>query len=121
MEIILFGNSLSLVNLAIMAFLYIFTISMTLCGTITIEDIKSILSLTFLKDIKKIKEEKEEKEGFINIRGNKLFGKNIKTCNKFSQNKCIDDDITHPLHSSNMYELEPEAYENEPTGVSQIH
>ena len=46
MELILFGNSISLFNLAAMTFLYIFTISVALCGTITVDDIKSIISLS---------------------------------------------------------------------------
>ena len=112
MELILFGNSISLFNLAAMTFLYIFTISMALCGTITVDDIKSIISLSFLKDIIKKKEEiEEEKEGFANIFKKCPCKKGEEKCKKFSQNKCIDDNITHPLNSKNKYELEPGSYD----------
>lgn len=103
MEINLFGNPISLYNLAGMAFLYIVTISTALCGTITVDDIKSILSLDFLK------KEKEEKEGFANIFGNKKE----KKCTQFSQNKCIDENTTHPLHPSNANPMEPGSYNYE--------
>lgn len=115
MELILFGNSISLFNLAAMIFLYIFTISVALCGTITVDDIKSLISLSFLKDIIKKKEEKEEdneeKEGFANIFKKCPCKKGEGKCKKFSQNKCIDDNITHPLNSKNAYELEPGSYD----------
>lgn len=113
MELILFGNSISLFNLAAMTFLYIFTISVALCGTITVDDIKSIISLSFLKDIIKKKEEIEEeqdKEGFTN-----------KGKEKFSQNKCIDDNITHPLNSKNAYELEPGSYDADNNAYSLLN
>ena len=116
MELILFGNSISLFNLAAMTFLYIFTISVALCGTITVDDIKSIISLSFLKDIIKKKEEieeeeEEDKEGFANIFKKCPCKKGEEKCKKFSQNKCIDDNITHPLNSKNANELEPGAYD----------
>ncbi len=112
MELILFGNSISIFNLVAMTFLYIFTISVALCGTITVDDIKSIISLSFLKDIIKKKEEiEEEKEGFANIFKKCPCKKGEEKCKKFSQNKCIDDNITHPLNSKNSYELEPGAYD----------
>lgn len=112
MELILFGNSISLFNLAAMTFLYIFTISVALCGTITVDDIKSIISLSFLKDIIKKKEEiEEEREGFANIFKKCPCKKGEEKCKKFSQNKCIDDNITHPLNSNNAYELEPGSYD----------
>lgn len=111
MELILFGNSISLFNLAAMSFLYIFTISMALCGTITIDDIKSIISLSFLKDIIKKKEEiEEEKEGFANI-FKKCPCKKGENKEGFSQNKFIDDNITHSLNRKNKYELEPGSYD----------
>lgn len=121
MELILFGNSISVFNLAVMTFLYIFTISMALCGTITVDDIKSIISLSFLKDIIKKKEEIEEeqdKEGFANIFKKCSCRKGEEKCKKFSQNKCIDDNITHPLNSKNAYELEPGAYDIENNAYS---
>lgn len=114
MELILFGNSISLFNLAAMTFLYIFTISVALCGTITVDDIKSIISLSFLKDIIKKKEEIEEEEieeGFANIFKKCPCKKGEEKCKKFGQNKCIDDNITHSLNSKNAYELEPGAYD----------
>jgi hypothetical protein len=115
MELILFGNSISLFNLTVMTFLYIFTISVTLCGTITVDDIKSIISLSFLKDIMKkkeaIEEDNEEKEGFANIFKKCPCKKGKEKCKKFSQNKCIDDNLTHPLNSKNAYELEPGSYD----------
>ena len=112
MELILFGNSISLFNLAGMIFLYIFTISVALCGTITVKDIKSILSLSFLKDIIKKKENiEEQQEGFANIfKNNCPCKKGEEQCKKFSQNKCIDNNITHPLNNKNAYELEPGPY-----------
>jgi hypothetical protein len=96
-----------------MTILYIFTISVALCGTITVDDIKSIISLSFLKDIIKKKEEiEEEQEGFANI-FKKCPCKKEEKCKKFSQNKCIDDNITHPLNSKNAYDLEPGSYDVE--------
>ena len=110
MELVIFGNSINLYNLAAMIFLYIFTISVSLCGTITVDDIKSIISLAFLKDIIKKKEEiEEDKEGFTNA---------FKKCHckkgdkKFSQNKYIDENITHPLNEQYAYELEPGSYDD---------
>jgi len=103
MELIIFGNSISLFNLAVMTFLYIFTISMTLCGTITVDDIKSILSFSFQR---KKETEEEDKEGFSNIFKKRSFNKE----EKFSQNKCIDNNCTHPLNSKNAYEFEPGSY-----------
>lgn len=113
MELILFGNSISLFNLAAMTFLYIFTISVALCGTITVDDIKSIISLSFLKDIIKKKEieEEQDKEGFANIFKKCPCKKGEEKCNKFSQNKFIYDNITHHLNSKNACELEPGSYD----------
>jgi hypothetical protein len=112
MELILFGNSISIFNLVAMTFLYIFTISVALCGTITVDDIKSIISFSFLKDIVKKKEEiEEDKEGFANIFKKCPCKKGNEKCKKFSQNKCIDDNITHPLNSKNAYDLEPGSYD----------
>ena len=119
MEIILFGNSISLFNLAAMIFLYIFTISVALCGTITVEDVKSVISLAFLKNIIKKKEElEEEKEGFANIFEKCSCKKGKEKCQKFSQNKCINDNITHPLNSENAYELEPGTYDGDSNAYS---
>lgn len=125
MELILFGNSISLFNLAAMTFLYIFTISVALCGTITVADIKSIISFSFLKDIIKKKEEieedEEEKEGFANIFKKCPCKKGEDKCKKFSQNKCIHDNITHPLNSKNAYELEPGSYDADNNAYSLLN
>ena len=115
MELILFGKSISILYLSIMIFLYIFTISMALCGTISVSDIKDIVSVSFLKELF-FGEGKEEKEGFTsifkefpNINRNKKEG----MCNNFSQNKCINDNTNHPLNNRNAYELEPAAFDSE--------
>lgn len=110
MELIIFGNSISLFNLAVMTFLYIFTISVALCGTLTVDDIKSIISLSFFKGIVNKKEE-EEKEGFVNIFKKCPCKKWKEKRKKFSQNKFIDCNNNHPLNSNNAYELEPCSYD----------
>lgn len=117
MELTIFGNKINLLNLGIMTFLYIFTVSMTLCGTLSVEDIKGILSLDFLNDVKK--DEKDEKEGFKSLFKHSYFNdcpcknKTQSKCKKFSENKYINNNSNHPLHDDNATIFEPASYDLE--------
>lgn len=114
MEIVLFGNSISIVNLAVMSFLYIFTISVALCGTITVHDIKKLLSFFFSTE-----PVNEEIEGFA-ISSKNCPCKNNKQCKKFSQNKCIDENPLHELNDVNAYQLEPGSYKEDKNMYSSL-
>lgn len=116
MEVILYGKSINLINLAVMTFLYILTISVALCGTMKVENIKSILSLIFFKDIST--NENEKKEGFTNISQKCSCKKGDAKCKSFKQNKYIDESLTHELNKNNAYELEPGSYDVETSAYS---
>ena len=114
MEIILFGNSISLFNLAVMTFLYIFTISVALCGTVSVENLKSLVAFLFKDVIEEKKAEVEEEneegtEGFTSF-FKKCPCKKKGNCKKFSQNKCIDENPLHELNDVNAYKLEPASF-----------
>lgn len=109
MELVLFGNSINIFNLVLMVFLYIFTISIALCGTVTVDNIKSIITFLF-RDI--IQEKEDNKEGFTSISKNCPCKNKKSQCNKFSQNNCIDENPLHELNDINAYELEPASYNN---------
>tara|TARA_B110000305_G_C19127700_1_gene487396 strand:+ start:110 stop:460 length:351 start_codon:yes stop_codon:yes gene_type:complete len=113
MELILFGNSISILYLSMMIFLYIFTISIALCGTISVSDVKDIISVSFLRELF-FGKGKEEKEGFSSIfKDFPNLNRNKKQCmgNNFIQNKFINNNTNHPLNNINAYELDPAAYE----------